>query len=40
MKADLLPGERVGRFDGPSRCDGWRKRSIERSSQTDRVAAP
>jgi hypothetical protein len=26
MKADLLPGERVVRFDGPSRCDGWSNR--------------
>ena len=29
VKADLLPGECVVRFDGPSRCDGWRKRSFE-----------
>ena len=40
MKGDLLRGECVVRFDGPSRCDGWRKRLFKGSSQTDRVAAP
>ena len=27
VRVGLLPGECVVRFDGPSRCDGWRKRS-------------